>query len=129
MPQYLFAYGTLQPGLAPASIRTAVGRLVPVGGGAVPGRLYDLGAYPGATFDGAGGTVHGTVLKLPADDAAAVLAALDAYEGVPDLYHRRPVTVTLAGGGELSCWAYAYNGDVTAGRPIPSGTYAPEHRP
>ena len=126
MPQYLFAYGTLQPGWAPAAIRAETDRLLPVGRGVTAGTLYDLGEYPGARFD-TSGAVYGRVCELPTDPA--VLARLDLYEGVPDLFLRRAVTVTLEDGRELTCWAYQYNQDLTGRRPIPSGTYVPEPRP
>jgi gamma-glutamylcyclotransferase (GGCT)/AIG2-like uncharacterized protein YtfP len=117
VPEYLFAYGTLQPGLA---------RLTLLGPGTASGTLYDLGDYPGAMF-GTDGTVHGRVYELPADPA--VLARFDRYEGVPDLYVRRAVPVILNGGRGLTCWAYHYNQDLTGHRRIPSGVYVPEHRP
>ena len=123
MPPYLFAYGTLQPGLAPAEIRPAVEQLSLVGPGATAGTLYDQGDYPAAVFD-AGGTVRGRVYALPPDPA--VLAALDAYEGVPDLYVRLMVTVDLDDGRTVDCWAYQYN--RTPGRRLPAGVY-PEGPP
>ena len=127
MPAYLFAYGTLRPDLAPPALRPAVDTMTLLDAGRTPGRLYDVGSFPAATFGG-GGFVHGHVFALPADDAA-VLHAFDAYEGVPDLYIRTTVTVTLAGGGEQTCWAYQYNREGAPLRPIPSGVYTPEHRP
>jgi len=126
---HLFAYGTLQPGLAPAMIRAVVDRLTLVGAGTAPGTLYDLGEYPGAVFAHGAGPVHGRVYQLPADDEPAVLAAFDAYEGVPDLYERVAIDVALADGRTLTCWAYHYNHDPADHRPIPSGSYVREVRP
>jgi gamma-glutamylcyclotransferase (GGCT)/AIG2-like uncharacterized protein YtfP len=128
VPQYLFAYGTLQPGLAPVAIRSVVDRLTPVGRGTTPGALFDLAAYPGAVFS-AGGIVRGVVYRLPIGGESAVLAALDAYEGCPDLYIRMEVAVTLSDDRRLDCWAYQYNQDLTGRRPIASGTYVPEPKP
>ena len=129
VPDHLFAYGTLQPGLAPAAVRPLVDSLAVVGIGTTPGSLYDLGAYPGAVFDdAAGGTVRGTVYALPAD-AAAVLASLDQYEGVPTLYRRTTVPVTLPGGPVLSCWAYHYNPPTAGHRRLPAGVYPPMNNP
>jgi gamma-glutamylcyclotransferase (GGCT)/AIG2-like uncharacterized protein YtfP len=54
MPDYLFAYGTLLPGAAPAEISGAAARLKAVGEGQVCGLLYDLGHFPGAALDGSG---------------------------------------------------------------------------
>src|SRR5579871_961031 len=77
MCRYLFAYGTLQPGLAPPEIAPLVARLEPLGPGSIPGLLYDLGEYPGAILDPASPrTIWGTVFKLPADPT--LLVQLDA---------------------------------------------------
>lgn len=106
MPDYLFAYGTLQPGAAPAEIAGAAAQLKAIGAGCVRGRLYDLGHFPGAVLDGAGNeqgkidqcgdqkqgsdqdqggdqnnarhVIYGTVFELPRDPE--ILAALDTYE-------------------------------------------------
>ena len=121
----LFAYGTLQPGLAPPAVRPRVDRLVLMCTGRAIGTLYDLGEYPAAVFDGGGtnhGVVHGRVYRLP--DDPAVLAALDEYEGLPDLYVRVAVPVRTTG-GDLTCWAYQYNRDPAGYPRIPSGTYTP----
>jgi gamma-glutamylcyclotransferase (GGCT)/AIG2-like uncharacterized protein YtfP len=81
----MFAYGTLQPGFAPPIVRPVVDRLILVGPATAIGKVYDLGDYPGAVFGG-DVVLHGTVYQLPAGVETATLAALDRYEGVPDLY-------------------------------------------
>jgi gamma-glutamylcyclotransferase (GGCT)/AIG2-like uncharacterized protein YtfP len=48
MSAYLFAYGTLQPGLAPPDVALLVARLMPIGEGLARGVLYDLGRYASA---------------------------------------------------------------------------------
>jgi gamma-glutamylcyclotransferase (GGCT)/AIG2-like uncharacterized protein YtfP len=124
MSQYLFAYGTLQQGLAPAEIAPVVEKLRPVGEGFTFGRLYDLGAYPAAILDASSARIiYGTVYELPA--AAEVLRRLDAYEG-PE-YVRIEQLVTLTAGGVVSCWVYDYLGKPTAERLIESGRYAKKH--
>ena len=128
MPDYLFAYGTLQPGFAPPAIRPVIDRLTLIGGGTTAGIVYDLGDYPGANFDGIG-TVNGRVYLLPSGDEPAVLAAFDRYEGVPDLYVRRTVSVTTGDGQRLICWAYQYNHDPAGRVPIATGTYVRDVRP
>src|SRR5262249_5270156 len=103
MSQYLFAYGTLRPGLATAESADLVRRMLWLGAASVPGRLYDLGDYPGAVLDPKGdGKVIGEVFQLPDDGEA--LAALDAYEGFDPsdssdgLFVRREVEVMLENG-------------------------------
>ena len=47
MAEFLFAYGTLQPGFAPPAMSPVVARMVPSGAATVEGKLYDMGSYPG----------------------------------------------------------------------------------
>lgn len=116
MSEYLFSYGTLRPGRAPAEIAAAVGRLRVIGSGRVRGVLYDFGDYPGAVLDeGAPGEIEGTVYELPED--ADILRQLDAYEEFdPDapessLFARELHLVRLESGGTQMCWVYVYNRD------------------
>jgi gamma-glutamylcyclotransferase (GGCT)/AIG2-like uncharacterized protein YtfP len=114
MSQYLFAYGTLQPGLAPTKIARVAAKLRPAGEGFVRGVLYDLGGYPGAVADPrAKGKITGTVMDLPEEEG--LLEQLDQYEGFdprsPEAseYIRERQTVELVDGGSLECWFYRYN--------------------
>ena len=115
MSDYLFTYGTLHPGRAPATIAAAVKRLQPAGEGFVRGALYDLGDYPGAILDPSSHQkIDGTVFQLPED--SNLLRQFDHYEGfnpdAPDtcLFLRTRCPVTLASGSTLECWIYVYNG-------------------
>jgi gamma-glutamylcyclotransferase (GGCT)/AIG2-like uncharacterized protein YtfP len=120
MTQHLFAYGTLQTGLAPAEIAPLVARLRILGEGFTFGRLYDLGAYPGAVLDPASAwCVYGTVFELPED--AKILHALDAYEGVD--FVRMAQLVMLAERQALDCWVYDYRGRISEDRFIQSGRW------
>jgi gamma-glutamylcyclotransferase (GGCT)/AIG2-like uncharacterized protein YtfP len=128
MSEYLFAYGTLQPGLAPKSMAQATAKLRAVGPGFVRGVLYDLGRYPGAIAGaGAAGRISGTVMELP--DDADVLRALDDYEGFdpqsPETseFVRERQEVELASGGTLECWFYRYNGELRAAVAIANGVW------
>jgi len=114
MSDYLFAYGTLQPGFAPAKAAPLASKLRPVCEGFVHGFLYDLGGYPGAVPDPAASSrIAGTVMQLPEDES--FLARLDAYEGFnpasPETseYIRARQRVELSEGGALECWIYRYN--------------------
>jgi gamma-glutamylcyclotransferase (GGCT)/AIG2-like uncharacterized protein YtfP len=128
MPEHIFVYGTLLPGLAPAGLWEPVRLCAPVGRGSLPGRLYDLGPYPAAVPDtSAPGRVAGMVYRLP--DRTDVLGALDAYEGCDaadlsgSLFVRRWLEVALDDGGRVSCWVYVYNRDPGPAPPIPDGDY------
>jgi gamma-glutamylcyclotransferase (GGCT)/AIG2-like uncharacterized protein YtfP len=114
MSDYLFAYGTLQPGLAPTQVARVAAKLQPVGEGFVRGALYDLGGYPGAVPDPkAPGRIAGAVMELPEDES--VLKKLDAYEGFdPEApgeseFVRVRQAVELKTGGTVECWIYCYN--------------------
>jgi gamma-glutamylcyclotransferase (GGCT)/AIG2-like uncharacterized protein YtfP len=128
MAGYLFTYGTLHPGRAPAEIAPSVEKFRPVGEGFVPGVLYDLGDYPGAVLDPSSPQqVSGTVFQLPED--GDLLRQLDEYEGFnPDapeqsLFLRVQCPVVLATGGVLNCWVYAYNGKPEPARIVASRTF------
>jgi gamma-glutamylcyclotransferase (GGCT)/AIG2-like uncharacterized protein YtfP len=124
---HLFVYGTLLPDLGPESVRELVGRLRSLGAASVPGRLYDLGDFPGAVLSDEAGRVQGQVFELPADPA--LLAALDAYEGFDpgrpetSLFVRVRHTVTLAVGGTVCCWVYAFNDNPGPAHLIEDGDY------
>lgn len=128
MPDLLFLYGTLLPDLAGRSIARRLAALKRIGAATLPGRLFDLGAYPGLVFDVTGdATVAGDLFALPDDPAP--LAALDAYEGyLPNdpagsLYLRRQRIATLPDGRTLPAWVYEYNRDLAGATLIPDGDY------
>ena len=77
------------------------------------GRVFDLGAYPGAIFlENSDKYVTGHVFKMHRPEL--VLSVLDEYEGVgerftkPNEYVReeRPVLIEQE---VLKCWVYLYN--------------------
>lgn len=128
MSQYLFAYGTLQPGRAPKEIARVVAKLSPVGKGHVHGVLYDLGEYPGAILNlSSNRRITGTVLRLP--DAPGILQQLDKYEGfdpgapATSLFLRKLHPVALAADRILQCWIYVYNRKPGTARILTSGSY------
>jgi gamma-glutamylcyclotransferase (GGCT)/AIG2-like uncharacterized protein YtfP len=89
----LFVYGTLKPRSGERRARTH-------GAVRLRGRLWDLGAYPGAILDPtASGFVHGEVID--GGDDAELLARLDAYEG-PE-YRRDRVSVQTDDGRRHDC--------------------------
>lgn len=124
----LFVYGTLmQAGGHPMAQRLASQSTV-IGPGTVPGRLYDLGRYPGAVLDDAGGRrVHGVALRLHHPERT--LAWLDAYEGAgerhpePHAYARVVIAVQLTRGRQIDAWIYDYRGPVTFARRLADGRY------
>lgn len=114
MSDYLFAYGTLQPGFAPEEVLATAAKLRPVSRGFVYGELYELDGYPGAVPNPKSkNRIGGTVLELP--DDARLLSQIDEYEGfdpqAPEAseFLRVRQVVELSGGGAMECWFYRYN--------------------
>ncbi|HEX4484928.1 MAG TPA: gamma-glutamylcyclotransferase family protein [Terriglobales bacterium] len=126
MTEYLFSYGTLQPGLAPADIEPIVRMFKPVGRAHIHGLLYDFGEYPGAVL-GSNGKVWGQVFELPSN--ADVLGRLDDYEEFhPDnidasQFVRKKCKAVLESGEAIEAWVYVYNRDVSSAALIPNGEF------
>jgi gamma-glutamylcyclotransferase (GGCT)/AIG2-like uncharacterized protein YtfP len=129
MSEFLFAYGTLQPGLAPEQVADVVRGLENVGKGSIPGTLYDLGSFPRAVLESnSSRRISGTVYHLPA--GADILDRLDEYE---EYYPESPKAsqfirtlcfVQLTDGRILECWVYEYNGHPDIRSIVESGTYS-----
>ncbi|QPK64719.1 gamma-glutamylcyclotransferase [Methylomonas sp. LL1] len=129
MLRYLFVYGTLR--------KTQDGRLHPylkkravfIDHASLPGKLYQIGCYPGAVPEPAasGFRVHGEVYRLL--DPARLLPILDEYEECtghfpqPHEYRRVSASVTLADGWPLKAWVYWFRHSTAGLRQISSGDY------
>ena len=129
MPSFLFAYGTLLPGKAPARIAPTVRRLRLVGRGEVRGRLYDLGAYPGAVLGRVSSVIAGQIYQLPV--SPEVLRRLDEYEGFDpadpqnSLFVRKRWPVTLQSARKrIMCWVYTYNRPPAVAPRLAGGDFA-----
>ena len=128
MSEYLFVYGTLLPGAAPAAMTALLHRLRRVGPAIVPGYLHDLGNYPGIRIDpDANAIVRG---ELMAVTSAASWLRLDTYEGYDraqperSLFRRERTRVTRTDtGGEGDAWIYVYNRKLGDAPLIPSGCW------
>ena len=127
MSPYLFVYGSLRRASGHPMAEFLIARSRFMGAASAPGRLYDLGSYPGMV-DAAteGERVRGELYEL--HEPEATLADLDRYEGCgpddppPHLFERAPVAATPDGGEPRSAWAYLYRGPLTGARHIPSGS-------
>jgi gamma-glutamylcyclotransferase (GGCT)/AIG2-like uncharacterized protein YtfP len=112
--------------LAPLSRRPAT----------LPGRLLDLGAYPGAlpAPDDAPAepAIVGELVAVPHER----VGELDRYEGYApgdpgrSLFVRERARATVAGGERVACWVYRWAGDVAA-REVQGGDWLalPDARP
>jgi len=114
----LFAYGTLRRGAPMHDLLD--GRVTWLGPASVPGRLVDLGAFPGLVpAQAAGERVRGDLYAIAVDHRDALLDALDRYEGAS---FERVRQVVAGPDGPAEAWLYAYRGD-TSGCRVPSGDY------
>ncbi|MBX9680823.1 MAG: gamma-glutamylcyclotransferase [Gemmataceae bacterium] len=125
----LFVYGTLKR-CSPhpmAQFLAQRGRFL--GEARMPGRLFDLGRYPGMQpAQSAEEWVYGDLYDLSHDPAA--WAELDAYENVesprPSFFERALETVTDAEGHAAEAHVYWFVGDVSHAKRIDSGRYMEE---
>jgi gamma-glutamylcyclotransferase (GGCT)/AIG2-like uncharacterized protein YtfP len=96
-------------------------RALLVGAARVPGRLHDLGPYPGAVpSDQLDQWIHGEVHRF---EDPHLLPPLDEYEGAE--FERATVSAEMEdGAGVIQCWIYWYvGGGAGAGRVIVSGDW------
>lgn len=107
----LFVYGTLLSGITSniAGFLHRNSRLI--GQASVPGRLYDLGHYPGLWHGPASTrTTYGELLELYQPELT--LQALDSYEGIGEHgaevteFAREWIVARLSNGREVHCWCY-----------------------
>lgn len=129
-PVHLFVYGTLRSdvgGPVQARLMRGVRRLGPAFIRAV---MYDTGPYPVAVAsDGPADRVRGELCGFDARAADALLAALDAYEGIDaahpalSLFRRQVVAAEREDGTRVPAWVYLYNGPVDSLPRVTSGDW------
>lgn len=121
-PDHLFVYGTLMKGDKSPYAHLLQARAKYIGYASAAGRLYHLGAFPGAVFDERSHSkVRGEVYRFA---GKSLLLALDRYEGCHEadggrdpLFERTMIGVRLATGSFIEAWTYIFIGSV-AGRPV-----------
>ena len=119
LPDALFFYGVLRPGLASGRMAGLIALLGQARPATISGKLYAVpdprGHYPVMIAAGAGERVHGTVLFPGPRFGAAELAEFDAFEGFepgnPDGsdYLRRTLVATSSDGSAVDADAYHWN--------------------
>lgn len=132
LPNLLFVYGLLQPGLTGFRALQLGQHVRVIGPDRIRGRLYDLGRYPGVRLDQPG-IVRGAVLQICSGAARqnaicqnVIWKRLDAYEQYDPRrparseYQRR--TVTLLESGQ-SAWIYECCRTAVSHRVISSGIW------
>ncbi len=117
----LFVYGSLMRAAGNRWSEELWQGSTDLGPGTTPGRLYDLGSYPGMKLaQSVQDVVHGEVLRI--HDFRRILRRLDDYEGRD--YRRAVVPVTLWTGDLIETWCYVYTGEVDENRRIRRGRWA-----
>lgn len=126
-PIRIFVYGTLLKDFPhpKAAYLQEVAEFI--GAATVPGRLYDLGHYPGLVYDAnCEELVFGHIFQLHFPEETFLL--LDDYEGIdpyaPETseYTRQVIEVSTSTGPCL-CWTYLYQLPVKGLIQIESGDY------
>lgn len=118
----VFVYGTLRSN-ASNGHRMAGGRFM--GKATFAGKLFRVSWYPGMIAD-VQGCVQGEVFEV----SPALLASLDAFEGLPtgslvgDEYRREKVTVRLDDGRVMEAWSWLWIAGVEGLKEIPSGDWS-----
>jgi gamma-glutamylcyclotransferase (GGCT)/AIG2-like uncharacterized protein YtfP len=129
-PRLLFVYGTLRRGSGSLMAERLAGAATFAGEATVAGRLYDVGAYPACRPSAEPAErVHGEVFALHPETSAALLAALDQYEGFAadarysSLFVRERTLVRFADGSEEAAWIYYANDRLDDATLIPTGDW------
>lgn len=115
--QFLFVYGTLRKLARHPAHQVLVERAKLIGAGWFPGRLYDLGHFPGVIpsqqkTDRVGGELYAL------GDERRVFQFLDKYEG--GLFRRETRPVYSDDGKKLLAWIYLYVGPMNSAKFIAS---------
>jgi gamma-glutamylcyclotransferase (GGCT)/AIG2-like uncharacterized protein YtfP len=126
----LFVYGTLRNDPSHGMNAVLAQRSTYVGNGWAPGKLYDLGAYPGLVpSDQAEEFVVGEIYSLHPNHVAEAWRLLDEYEGCgeadpePHEYRRRLIPIRLADGQEVHAWTYILRELPKSAIEVPGGDY------
>jgi len=130
---YLFVYGSLRPAAENTSkisgadearrLLSTYGEFI--GTGYIGGRLLNLGCYPG-WVPSSDSRVPGDLMRLPEIGSAALLKAMDRYEGccdaegihLDDSEYRRVLVDVETANGIVVAWCYEYVGTPEAGTPV-----------
>jgi gamma-glutamylcyclotransferase (GGCT)/AIG2-like uncharacterized protein YtfP len=125
----LFVYGTLRPFVDIEMATWLRGAARYLGPATTPGRLYDLGAYPGMLAARARGErVVGDVYRVTNPRVWRVLDAYEAGDRGKARFVRERCVVDLVRGGRRVAWAYRYRYSVVAAARIARGDYRVHRR-
>lgn len=131
MLNYLFVYGTLRKALDGSLHPYLKNRAEFIGNATLPGKLYQIGMYPGAAPIPAGSRhiVQGELYRL--FRPRWLLQQLDDYEEcgshfpAPHEYQRKQENVSLSDNTHLQAWTYIYQHSTCGLKLIYKGEYRP----
>lgn len=113
--RHVFCYGTLRAGeindIGRAAATHGIAAPVLVGAGAVAGRLYDFGNYPGMVADSGRDLVWGDVYAIDARLVPVLDEIEEVYPGVEGLFVRQQASVEL-GGHRYDCLYYPVGAQI-----------------
>ena len=131
--EILFVYGTLRRKWGHPLSRMLRKKGQFLGEATFPGRLYDLGNYPGAVRSPVPtDRVKGDLFLLP--NSAESFRVLDEYEGADVsvdsrvLFRRERCSACLGPGRMVESWVYLYCRSIDGLRRIPSGDFLEDCR-
>jgi gamma-glutamylcyclotransferase (GGCT)/AIG2-like uncharacterized protein YtfP len=115
-PHFIFVYGLLKSNYENEAAQTVRENCTLIGEGRMPGRLYDIGTYPGAVYiEDATTFVHGEIFEIQQNEEK-LIHYLDHFEGVgadfpdPNEYRKKIISVqTEQGAIQASCYLYNWN--------------------
>ena len=120
----LFVYGTLRAASGHPIHRRLSAEAEFVGAGTFRGRLYDLGAFPGAVASLSNAErVSGEIYRLR--EPARAFRMLDAYEDTA--FRRAQAIIRRADGAASRCWIYLYGRSLKRFPRIASGDFIRRH--
>jgi len=123
---HLFVYGTLLSNIPSSMSKFLRRRASLVGKATAPGKLYDLGMYPGFVAGGEDNVI-GELYLIKPENEEQTMEMLDAYESVTgeeeDEYRRIELTAQVGGGGSFKAQTYEFIGSVEGRALIPKGNY------
>lgn len=128
IPTSIFVYGTLRRDTQHQLFHLLARHARFLSEATVPGRLYDLGDYPGMLYPERGRVV-GELYTVYPPQWESVIERLDEYEGCtasdpePHEYRREVVDAYLPNGKTVPAWAYVLNRLSPGLKEIESGDY------
>jgi len=125
---FIFVYGLLKSIYENEPAKFIRRNCTLIGDGIIPGRLYDLGNYPGVIYDkNSFSKVYGEVYLIDRNEKELV-QFLDNFEGVgsqfkqPNEYIRSTIPVNIST-GVIESSTYLYNWNLEKAKVIDSGKY------